>query len=77
MSEAVQKRIFEPFFTTKEVGQGTGLGLSISHTIIKEHHGSIKLLSKEGVGTNFLITLPIKESNVIDISTSQQYVKTA
>ncbi|HEY5602512.1 MAG TPA: DAHL domain-containing protein [Gammaproteobacteria bacterium] len=77
MSEEVQKHLFEPFFTTKDVGQGTGLGLSISHSIIKEHKGAIKLLSKEGVGSNFLIILPIRVSNVIDITAPQSFEKIA
>lgn|GEM_PF-1728074 len=59
MTEDVQQRIFEPFYTTKDVGNGTGLGLSITHAIIQEHEGKIKLLSKPGVGSNFLILFPI------------------
>lgn len=62
MSDQVQKHIFEPFFTTKDVGVGTGLGLSVSYFIIKEHHqGSIEVDSKPGVGTRFLIRLPVRQ----------------
>ena len=53
------KRVFEPFFTTKPVGKGTGLGLSIAYGIIGRHHGSISVSSTPGVGTTFVITLPI------------------
>jgi two-component system, NtrC family, sensor kinase len=51
-------KIFQPFFTTKPTGQGTGLGLSLSYDIItKEHNGTIKVNSKEGEGTEFIIQL--------------------
>ena len=57
----VREKIFEPFYTTKPPGQGTGLGLSISYDIIvKEHHGDIKVNSKPGEFTEFIIILPIK-----------------
>lgn len=51
-------KIFQPFFTTKPTGQGTGLGLSLSYDIIKAHGGEIKVESKEGEGSHFIITLP-------------------
>jgi signal transduction histidine kinase len=51
-------KIFQPFFTTKPTGQGTGLGLSLSYDIIKAHGGEIKVESKEGEGSEFLIQLP-------------------
>jgi len=58
MSEEIKKRIFEPFFTTKEIGKGTGLGLSVSYGIMKNHKGKINVASKEGEGTEFIITIP-------------------
>jgi two-component system NtrC family sensor kinase len=52
-------KIFQPFFTTKPTGEGTGLGLSLSYDIItKAHGGEIKVETKEGEGTEFLIKLP-------------------
>ena len=58
--EKIRKEIFNPFFTTKPTGRGnTGLGLSISHDIVvKVHRGEIKVTSKEGEFTEFLILLP-------------------
>jgi PAS domain S-box-containing protein len=47
--------IFEPFFSTKDQDKGVGLGLSVVYGIIKEHHGSIYVKSKEGKGANFIV----------------------
>ncbi|MEZ4901269.1 MAG: tetratricopeptide repeat protein [Spirosomataceae bacterium] len=60
MSEATKAKIFQPFFTTKPTGEGTGLGLSLSYDIItKGHGGSLEVQSTEGVGTEFILHLPI------------------
>jgi signal transduction histidine kinase len=56
--QKVLDKIFQPFFTTKPTGQGTGLGLSLSYDIVKAHGGEIKVNTKEGVGTEFIIQLP-------------------
>ncbi len=53
----VLDKIFQPFFTTKPSGQGTGLGLSLSYEIIKSHGGELKVNTKEGEGSEFIITL--------------------
>ncbi|MEO6868789.1 MAG: ATP-binding protein [Ginsengibacter sp.] len=50
-------KVFQPFFTTKPTGQGTGLGLSLSYDIIKAHGGELKIVSNEGDGATFIITL--------------------
>jgi hypothetical protein len=57
MSEEVKQKIFDPFFTTKDVGEGTGLGLAIVFKIIQEHSGKIDVISCEGKGSEFVITL--------------------
>jgi signal transduction histidine kinase len=56
--QKVLDKIFQPFFTTKPTGQGTGLGLSQSYDIIKAHGGEIKVETKEGEGSEFIIHLP-------------------
>lgn len=59
ISQKIIDKIFQPFFTTKPTGQGTGLGLSLSYDIVKAHGGEIKVESKEGEGSEFIIQLPI------------------
>jgi signal transduction histidine kinase len=58
--QKVVDKIFQPFFTTKPTGQGTrlGLGLSLSYDIVKAHGGEIKVETKEGEGSEFIIELP-------------------
>jgi signal transduction histidine kinase len=59
--QKVVDKIFQPFFTTKPTGQGTGLGLSLAYDIIKAHGGEIKVETKEGEGTAFIISLPVNQ----------------
>ena len=54
---SVLNKIFQPFFTTKPTGLGTGLGLSLSYDIVKAHGGDLKVVTKEGEGSEFIITL--------------------
>ncbi|PIB34650.1 hypothetical protein BFP72_04105 [Reichenbachiella sp. 5M10] len=57
----VKAKMFSPLFTTKTQSEGTGLGLSITADLIKKHHGKLQLQTKVGVGTAFVITLPIRQ----------------
>ena len=59
--QKVLDKIFQPFFTTKPTGQGTGLGLSLSYDIVRAHGGEIKVETKEGEGSTFIIQLPTNE----------------
>ena len=55
-------KIFQPFFTTKPTGEGTGLGLSLSYDIVtKLHGGELKVETKTGKGSEFIILLPVRK----------------
>jgi two-component system, NtrC family, sensor kinase len=59
VSPEIRDKVFNPFFTTKPAGEGTGLGLSLSHDIVvKQHSGSIEIVSQPGEFTEFKIRLP-------------------
>lgn len=53
-------KIFDPFFTTKK--NGSGLGLAMVKRTINQHGGIIYVNSKVGVGTSFVINLPLGNS---------------
>jgi len=57
-------KIFDAFYTTKDSVKGVGLGLSVCYGIIREHGGNIKVESKLGSGTIFIITLPVNKDAV-------------
>ncbi|MEA5503029.1 PAS domain S-box protein [Halotia wernerae UHCC 0503] len=68
INEEIRKRLFDPFFTTKAVGKGTGLGLSISYQIVVEkHQGKIECHSELGKGTEFIISIPAKQTKNIGL----------
>ncbi|MCT4632216.1 MAG: ATP-binding protein [Firmicutes bacterium] len=51
-------KIFQPFYSTKK--KGVGLGLSITHRFIHEYGGTIDVNSVVGLGTEFIITIPME-----------------
>lgn len=58
VDHAAREQMFEPFFTTKPVGQGTGLGLSLAYSIVKKHHGQLRIGDSD-TGTRMIVTLPL------------------
>ncbi len=56
--EEVKNRLFTPMTTTKAKGQG--LGLAVVKRLIEALNGTIGFESKEGMGTKFIIQLPIQ-----------------
>ena len=61
MTKDEVERVFEPYYTTK--AGGTGLGLSITRGIVQEHRGTIEITSREGQGSQVLITVPLERTN--------------
>jgi C4-dicarboxylate-specific signal transduction histidine kinase len=59
IEEKHMSRLFDPFFTTKAPGKGTGIGLSSCHSMVESFGGSIQAQSTVGVGTTFIIRLPL------------------
>lgn len=60
ISDSDKGKIFLPKFSTKS--SGTGLGLAITRQIIEAHGGEIRFLSEPGRGSEFIITLPVSQS---------------
>jgi signal transduction histidine kinase len=59
--ESIRGRVMDPFFTTKEVGKGTGQGLAIARSaIVDKHRGTLDFETEEGVGTTFIIRIPME-----------------
>jgi len=59
--EGIKDKIMQPFFTTKPTGEGTGLGLSLSYDIVKAHGGELRVETKEGESSDFIIVLPVNQ----------------
>ena len=54
-----RSRVFDPFFTTRTVGEGTGQGLAVAHGVVEGHGGRISFDTATGVGTTFVVRLPV------------------
>lgn len=64
ISGAILDKVFDPYFTTKEIGKGTGIGLSVVHGIVRDHRGTISVVSTPGTGSRFTVLLPGSEQSV-------------
>ncbi|MBI4595267.1 MAG: PAS domain-containing protein [Candidatus Tectomicrobia bacterium] len=60
LAEGDLARVFEPFFSRKRDGKGLGLGLFIAHSIVKKHHGEIKVESRIGQGSTFTVVFSLE-----------------
>jgi CheY-like chemotaxis protein len=58
MKPEVLARALEPFFSTKPVGKGTGLGLAQVYGIAQQSGGTVRIHSREGLGTKVHMLLP-------------------
>jgi len=59
------KSIFNLYerLNSKDVYEGTGIGLAVCKKIIEKHHGHISVNSKPGIGSEFIISLPLSQEN--------------
>lgn len=64
IAQEAHKHIFEPFYTTKGDAGGTGLGLSIVHGVVKSHGGDVRVTSRLGQGTTFILSFPLHSHDI-------------
>ncbi len=67
----IQERIFDPFFTTDS--DGTGLGLSVVKRLVMQNNGEIRVSSRVGRGTRFVINLPLYQKELAEDEKAYYY----
>lgn len=67
-------RIFNVFqrLHARDQYEGTGIGLATCRRIVERHHGRITAVSKPGVGSTFIVTLPVKQPEQEGLLTSHE-----
>jgi len=58
IAEDIQQKVFHPFFTTNQAAGGTGIGLTVVKQLTEEHGGMIRVKTKAGEGTMFILDFP-------------------
>jgi len=75
IARADRARIFERFYKVDRArarGGGTGLGLSIARHVVEGHGGTIRVESRDGAGSTFLVTLPVESPAVGPAAEAQE-----
>lgn len=77
MTDEVRRRVFEPFYQANDNKPGTGIGLAIVKNIIDMHHGHIDVKSQSGVGTQFVVTIPLHRDDEEEVEAAGSFAQTA
>ena len=67
-----QPNIFDRFYQTKNAEHGTGIGLALVKAFTELHHGQAMVESKEGEGSRFIITMPLRQAGELCKAMSEQ-----
>jgi signal transduction histidine kinase len=75
IDQSMMDHLFEPMWTTKR--SGSGFGLAIAHQVISDHKGEIKVLTGAKQGTTFLLKLPLRSCDRVDLGQSEVSINVA
>lgn len=68
ISESAAPFIFNRFFNDDKRSNSTGVGLALTKTLVEMHDGAVDFISTAGEGTTFIISIPCRDHNQIDVS---------